>query len=426
MVVQACAGEHDGTVVLHHVVGTGLSSVVDDAVDRIAPGTREIVDEEVPMRRLDDMLTAEGFGDRDIHFLKVDVEGFEREVLLGIDLKVWRPWIVLVEATLPNSTEQAHHEWEPLLLDAGYTFCMFDGLNRFYASPEHPEFVPVLGYPACVFDQPFVTPPHARLLREYDNLLAGNDRLQSLYDGALASYAESSAALEQARADFGRLEEIHAATVEDWKRLEAEYLKTVGDWEALDRAHRELIEVVAAERAVNAGLAAERDTLRDGIARMGAEFDDLREQRDNAVRELELIRQTLSWRCHEAASCRASAARSLSRSAYSSRVHSAVRSHEVASVRSRTPWAICSRRDSSNHSCSSRSASATGSTGDGNDGTTPATSSKMGSELVTIARPSGRTLRSARLADSFVCRTASPARRPWRVDRGRRRGRGSR
>ena len=296
VVVQACAGEHDGTVVLHHVVGTGLSSVVDDAVDRIEPGTREIIDEEVPMRRLDDMLSAEGFGDRDIHFLKVDVEGFERQVLLGIDLKVWRPWVVLVEATLPNSTEQVHHQWEPLLLDAGYTFCMFDGLNRFYASPEHPELVPVLGYPACVFDQPFVTPPHARLLSEHENLLAGNDRLQALYDAALTSYAESSAALDQARADFVRLEGIHGATVADWNRLEAEYVKTVGDWEALDRAHRELTVSLDAERATSADLAAERDTLRDGIALMGAEFDGLRVQRDAADQELALIRQTLSWR----------------------------------------------------------------------------------------------------------------------------------
>lgn len=310
VVVQACAGEQHGTVVLHHVVGTGLSSVVAEAVDRIEPGTREIVDEEVPMRRLDDILSVAGFCDRDIHFLKVDVEGFERQVLLGVDLKVWRPWVVVVEATLPNSTEQVHHEWESLLLDAGYAFCMFDGLNRFYASPEHPELIPVLGYPACVFDHPFMTPAHAQLLSEYDNLLAGNSRLQTMYESALASYDESSKALQRARSDFERLEGNYRATLVDWKRLEADYLKTasdwqaldrahqglVGDWEALDRAHRDLTSAFEAERTTAAPLTAERDTLREGIARMGAEFDELRAQRDVATHELALVRQTLSWR----------------------------------------------------------------------------------------------------------------------------------
>ncbi len=296
VVVQACAGEQDGTVVLHHVVGTGLSSVVGDAVGRIEPGTREIVDEETPMRRLDEILAAEGFGDRDIHFLKVDVEGFELQVLLGIDLKVWRPWVMVVEATLPNSTEQAHHEWEPLLLDAGYTFCMFDGLNRFYASPEHPELILALSYPACVFDQPFVTPPHAAMLREYDNLLAGNDRLQAAYDQAIASYEKTGAELGRTLEGYQRLEATYLTTVDDWTRLETMYNALLEGFEQLrhdhDDAHRRLGELGAA----HAEVIAERDTLRDGIARMGAEFDDLRSQRDAASQELVLIRQTLSWR----------------------------------------------------------------------------------------------------------------------------------
>ena len=38
-----------------------------------------------------------------IDFLKIDAEGTEREVLLGIDLRVWRPRLLLIEATFPNS-----------------------------------------------------------------------------------------------------------------------------------------------------------------------------------------------------------------------------------------------------------------------------------------------------------------------------------
>ena len=61
----------------------------------------------------------------------------------------WRPWVVVVEATRPLSTEQSYAEWEPLLLQAGYRFCLFDGLSRYYVAEEHAELaraavVPVL------------------------------------------------------------------------------------------------------------------------------------------------------------------------------------------------------------------------------------------------------------------------------------------
>jgi FkbM family methyltransferase len=71
-----------------------------------------------------------------IHFLKVDVEGGEGDVLAGADFGAFRPWIVLVEATLPLSQERSYAAWEPILTDQGYTFVWFDGLNRFYVSNE--------------------------------------------------------------------------------------------------------------------------------------------------------------------------------------------------------------------------------------------------------------------------------------------------
>lgn len=73
---------------------------------------------------------------REIHFLKIDVEGKEREVLRGGDFLRFRPWIVLVEATRPNSQIPTHQEWEDILLSQDYLFAYFDGLNRFYISRE--------------------------------------------------------------------------------------------------------------------------------------------------------------------------------------------------------------------------------------------------------------------------------------------------
>jgi len=87
-----------------------------------------------------------------VHFLKVDVEGFERQVLEGGDWERHRPWIVLVEATRPNSRTPSFEAWEPILRDARYGFAYTDGLNRFYVSEEHAELLAALTVPPNVFD----------------------------------------------------------------------------------------------------------------------------------------------------------------------------------------------------------------------------------------------------------------------------------
>lgn len=72
----------------------------------------------------------------DIHFLNVDVQGAEAQVLQGADWTEFRPWIVLAQSTLPLTQEETHGAWEPLLVAAGYRFVWFDGLNRFYVAEE--------------------------------------------------------------------------------------------------------------------------------------------------------------------------------------------------------------------------------------------------------------------------------------------------
>jgi FkbM family methyltransferase len=71
-----------------------------------------------------------------IDFLKIDVEGAEFEVLRGANWQRWRPRIVLLEALAPGTLAESHYEWEPFLLHQGYTFVLFDGLNRFYVANE--------------------------------------------------------------------------------------------------------------------------------------------------------------------------------------------------------------------------------------------------------------------------------------------------
>ncbi len=115
---------------------------------------------------------------RPIDFLKIDVEGHEREVIVGGNWDRFRPRVILVEATQPMSTIPSHFAWEPLLLEAGYLFALFDGLNRFYVRREDVDLLPLLGYPACAFDD-FIPARYQsdidRLTTEYAALVKDRD-----------------------------------------------------------------------------------------------------------------------------------------------------------------------------------------------------------------------------------------------------------
>ena len=145
-------GDQD-SITLHSVSGSGLSSTVDAIGESHRLTGRDVEDIVVPAKSLDQILADAGWGNKPIHFMVIDVEGAEDVALRGLDLHVHRPWILVIEATEPNSTAPTHSLWEPTLLAAGYTFCLFDGLSRFYVADEHRELLgPRLSYPACVFD----------------------------------------------------------------------------------------------------------------------------------------------------------------------------------------------------------------------------------------------------------------------------------
>lgn len=227
--VQAAVTDADLDAITLHVIGeTGLSTLVDAVSDRHQAAGWAHEDITVPARRLDDILTGAGWTPgHEIHFVSVDVEGAEPGVIRSFDLAAWRPWILVIEATAPNSAHQMHSEWEELVLAAGYTFCLFDGLSRYYASPDHPELVPLLSYPACPLDQ-YVTDEELRLRGRLDeaernlaatHLLLDDSRHQTVRwrSAALVQFARPAPAAAEiadpgAQARIAHLESELAAT----------------------------------------------------------------------------------------------------------------------------------------------------------------------------------------------------------------------
>ena len=88
-----------------------------------------------------------------IHFLKIDAEGSERDVLLGMDFHRFRPWVVLVEATEPLTSVAASQHWMEILTANRYLHVYFDGLNEFFVAAEHEDLTSRFQTPPNVFDE---------------------------------------------------------------------------------------------------------------------------------------------------------------------------------------------------------------------------------------------------------------------------------
>ena len=209
VLVEAAITSQPGEVVLQRFSGTGLSTL-DVSIGQRHEGAGHERDEiSVAGRRLDDVLAETGFDAQEVHFMVVDVEGLEADVLATVDLTKWRPWVLVIEATLPNSEEQTHDAWEPSVLASGYTFCLFDGLSRFYVADEHVELADRLGHSACVFDE-FVDAGHLALMEESERL---RNQIVRWRRAALETWATASAeahmnAAQQARQAMTRADNL--------------------------------------------------------------------------------------------------------------------------------------------------------------------------------------------------------------------------
>jgi FkbM family methyltransferase len=147
--LRAAIGRARGQAVFQ-ATGVRGHGTLDPDLARARAGNAEGV--RVPVLTLPDLIDLYGPEDKEVAFLKVDVEGWEAEVLASGDWERHRPVIILVEA-VDEEGRPTHEAWEPALLASRYCFALFDGLNRFYVREEDAErILPRIAAPANVLD----------------------------------------------------------------------------------------------------------------------------------------------------------------------------------------------------------------------------------------------------------------------------------
>lgn len=149
-VYQVLLGAATGEKNFYHIPETGLSTATLMFAERHRHAGWAVEEKKYPVLTLAQLFDAAG--DKPVHWLKIDVEGMEDEVLTGWGKHPARPWVVLIEATEPNSTQPTWMEWQHHLEERGYSFEYFDGLNRFYIHIKHAERKFLLKAPPNVFD----------------------------------------------------------------------------------------------------------------------------------------------------------------------------------------------------------------------------------------------------------------------------------
>ncbi|QTX22072.1 FkbM family methyltransferase [Comamonas aquatica] len=149
-VIQAAVGSDSAVLHFFEIPDTGISTA--DAAIAAQHRARgfDVHETNVPCIPLSAVFQL--CAEQEIHWLKIDVEGFEQQVLSSWGTSTARPWIVVVESTLPLTQIDTHQSWEFILVGYGYTSVYFDGLNRYYVSEAHAELKAAFAAPPNVFD----------------------------------------------------------------------------------------------------------------------------------------------------------------------------------------------------------------------------------------------------------------------------------
>jgi FkbM family methyltransferase len=142
------ASDKAGSLDFYVVENTGLSTLDEDQARISANDVHPIRKTSIKTETLAVLWERYIPQGQPVHFLKIDVEGAEEKVIAGANWERHRPWILVIEATVPNSAVISSASWEPMVLAADYLLAYFDGVNRYYVAKEKSELLSAFDRPA--------------------------------------------------------------------------------------------------------------------------------------------------------------------------------------------------------------------------------------------------------------------------------------
>jgi FkbM family methyltransferase len=123
------------TLTLRQYTNTGLSTFSDNVksehsheINEKTDGFKDVKIKTITLKDLFEKYVPDG---RTVHFLKIDVEGLENDVIISNDWKKNRPEIICIEVN--HTTDEA---WRAVLSKNKYELAYFDGLNEYYLANE--------------------------------------------------------------------------------------------------------------------------------------------------------------------------------------------------------------------------------------------------------------------------------------------------
>jgi FkbM family methyltransferase len=173
-----------GTLALREYENGGLSTFSEEIkrgyIELASEGAEKFQEYSVDVRPLRDIFGMQQVGE--IHFMKIDVEGLEYEVLEGNDWSRYRPQVICIEAN------HIVRDWRGILSDAGYGKVFFDGLNEYYLSAGATNRWDLFKktYPERLVTTHFIPHNLDETIRELEKKLAHYDRHTKAQDHLIA------------------------------------------------------------------------------------------------------------------------------------------------------------------------------------------------------------------------------------------------
>lgn len=203
--LQVGVSDKSGKMKLHEYPlgqSTFSEKIQDEYIEPKAKLKRAHQSYDVDVLTLESIFTTQEV--KTINFLKIDVEGFEYEVILGNNWEKYRPQVLCIEA------DHIIKDWRPLLKKARYDLIFFDGLNEYYVANELPEIAKRFSY--------------------VNSMLLGKPILPAYFKGTLDNLNNS---LERSAHDF-------ATTTRDFATTTRDLRAQIASLEAQQRANKRI------------------------------------------------------------------------------------------------------------------------------------------------------------------------------------------